>query len=49
VAISICDKRLLVNDEDIFKVKEWSPEFESISDDIHAAMTDLKGVANFGT
>jgi len=30
-------------------MKEWSPEFESISEDIHQAMTDIRGSANFGT
>ena len=48
IALSICEKRILVSDKSIFEVKEFV-DFETISDDIHYIMCDLKASSNFGT
>jgi hypothetical protein len=52
IALSISERRIAVNSEEIFTSKDLqsNPDsFKCISEDIHAAMCDLKATANFST
>lgn len=44
VALWVCQRRIEVNKEDIFGVKEWDTAYlKGITDEIHEAMCDVKG------
>jgi hypothetical protein len=50
MALSICQKRLQVNSEEIFSNKELqgnAVNFQPITYDIHAAFCDFKAPGNF--
>jgi hypothetical protein len=44
VALWVCERRIEVNKEDIFNVREWATDYyKGITDEIHEAMCDVKG------
>jgi hypothetical protein len=52
IALSICERRIALNSDDIFTSKELQTNteyFKCISDDIQAALSDLKTPGNFST
>ena len=52
VALQICERRIVANSEEIFKIKEFPESVlvaKGISDDVMEKFVDLKQVANFGT
>ncbi len=43
IALNITEKRLFINSDQIFTMKEWQSDIEqSISEDVHRAFCDLK-------